>query len=324
MKGKHMTASDIAQTGLIAALPAAWRPWARLIRLDRPAGWMFLLAPCWMGFALTALVSPAQAHEALWFAMLCLPGAIIMRSAGCIMNDLWDRDIDAGVARTVERPIANGDLTVRQALCALLVCLSLGLVVLLEFNLATIVCGAISLPVIALYPLAKRFVSCPQVVLGFAFSWGVLIASAQIFEGFPPSMILLWLGCGFWVVGYDTVYAFQDIVDDRRLGVKSLALSLGFQHGRAGVAFMFALAFICWGGAYMLVEPVSKSLAATFGVYFVWACLASVALGTALLIKNWDMTTPKDCLRVFKTCPWIGFALALAWSLSAVALQLWT
>jgi 4-hydroxybenzoate polyprenyltransferase len=233
-------------------LPARLRPFARLSRLDRPIGWWLLLFPCWWSSALAADAA-GVAWPNPWHILLFLIGAIVMRGAGCTYNDIVDRDIDAQVARTRSRPLPSGQVTVRQAQVWLVVQALIGLLVLLQFNRYTIIVGAASLVLVAIYPFMKRFTNWPQLFLGFAFSWGALMGWAAAYGslGWPP--VVLYAGAILWTIGYDTIYALQDKEDDALIGVRSTARLFGVQTKPVlaiffgGATVLFALAFYLAG-----------------------------------------------------------------------------
>ncbi len=214
-------------------------PFVQLARLDRPAGWQLLLAPCWQGAALAGLA--IHRGPDLWHLVLFLVGAIVMRGAGCTYNDILDRKLDAGVERTRNRPLASGRVSV-QAAAAFLVAQSLiGLAVLLSFNRFSIGLGIASLAIVAVYPLMKRVTSWPQAVLGLAFSWGALMGWAGMFANLALAPVLLYFGAFCWTIGYDTIYAMQDARDDAIVGIRSTA-RLFAGHTRLGVGLFYALA----------------------------------------------------------------------------------
>ena len=217
------SASDIRLDGLWAKLPARWHPYISVMRLDRPIGWWLLLLPGWWSI----LVGSQSLSGALWLMGLFLIGAVVMRAAGCVINDMWDRDIDKKIARTALRPLASGQISLLKALITLF-CLGLiGLMVLLQLPMQAWLMGLASLPLIAIYPLFKRFTSWPQIMLGLCFSWGALLGFVAATDTWPTSAILLlYAGTVLWVIGFDTIYAIQDMKDDAITGVKSSALAL--------------------------------------------------------------------------------------------------
>ena len=186
-------------------------------------------------------------HIAIFYMTLFTIGAVAMRGAGCIINDLWDRDIDAQVERTQSRPLASGQISVTAAVLFLgakwLRSSSLNPAALFSWAI-----GIGALPLIILYPLAKRFMNWPQIVLGLTFSWAIPVAGSVLWQSWPPaSLWLLYAGTVFWVIGYDTIYAIQDLKDDRLTGVKSSALALG-RHLRVGVGLCYLFASLLWAG----------------------------------------------------------------------------
>ena len=217
-RGKH---SDIAPPVWWRHMPPASHPYLLLARLDRPIGWWLLLLPGWW-------VIPAATDDAgrkLWMMTLFLIGAVTMRAAGCVVNDLWDRKLDQRVERTAARPLAAGRVSVLQAMTFLAGLSCIGLAVLLQLPMVAILTGIAALPLIILYPLAKRVTWWPQAVLGLTFSWGVPLgwtaATAPAGAGPAAGAVLVYAGSVAWVFGYDTIYAVQDMEDDRIVGVRS-------------------------------------------------------------------------------------------------------
>ncbi|HJQ57092.1 MAG TPA: UbiA family prenyltransferase, partial [Vineibacter sp.] len=235
--------TDINRTHwILRALPAWARPYGRLARWDRPIGIWLLLFPCWWSIALFAELLPSGRtgiaawvqSPAMWLALLFAIGAIAMRGAGCTWNDLLDRDIDAQVERTRNRPLPAGEATPRQAMVWLVLQSMVGAIVLFSFGWFAIAVGLASLLIVAVYPLMKRLTSWPQVVLGFAFNWGALlgwavVAGEQIVGGVDPfatglaAALALYAGGIAWTLVYDTIYAMQDQRDDAIIGVGSTA-----------------------------------------------------------------------------------------------------
>jgi len=239
---------DSEQRGLIGALPASVRPYASLIRLDRPIGAWLLF---WPGAWAVALAGMGDRGWALiaWLAL----GAWAMRGAGCVYNDIVDRDLDAKVGRTRLRPLASKRVTLKGA-WALLAAMSLiGLFVLVQLNGTARIVALASLALVAAYPFMKRVTWWPQAWLGLVFSWAALVGWPAVDGRLALPAFLLWGGAVFWVIGYDTIYALQDKEDDALVGVKSSALALG-RHARAGVAVCYLLALILWGLAFREVR----------------------------------------------------------------------
>ena len=247
---------DSQHRGLVARLPPTVRGLAMLARFDRPIGWWLLF---WPGAWAVALAGGAV--ERFGLILWLLVGSIAMRGAGCVYNDIVDRDLDARVARTRARPIPSGLVSIAQAWGWLLVLCLVGLVVLLQLTpLAAGVALASLLPVAA-YPFMKRITWWPQAWLGIVFSWAALVGWSDVAGGLSLPMWLLYGGSIAWVVGYDTIYALQDREDDALIGVRSSALRMG-RHVRAGVALCYAAAVALWAGAVWSVRPDPLALAA--------------------------------------------------------------
>jgi 4-hydroxybenzoate polyprenyltransferase len=226
------------------------------MRLDRPIGAWLLFWPCAWSVALAGL-GPRGWALILWLGL----GAFAMRSAGCVYNDIVDRDLDARVERTRLRPLASGRATLGGA-WALLVALSLvGLVVLLQLDRTAQIVALASLALVAAYPFMKRITWWPQAWLGLVFSWGALVGWAAVTGELGATAALLWGGAVFWVIGYDTIYALQDREDDALVGVRSSALALG-RHARVGIAGCYALALLLWAVALWRERPDGLSLLA--------------------------------------------------------------
>jgi 4-hydroxybenzoate polyprenyltransferase len=239
---------DSERRGFIGALPPRLRPYASLIRLDRPIGSWLLYWPCAWSVALAGVGDRWDLF--LWLAL----GAFAMRSAGCVYNDVVDRDLDRKVERTRLRPLASGRVSLRSA-WLLIAGLSLaGLLVVLQLNLTAAVVAIASLAPVAVYPFMKRITWWPQAWLGIVFSWGALVGWPAVTGSLSWTPFLLWFGSIAWVIGYDTLYAIQDIEDDALVGVKSSARRLGGQ-APLGIAIFYLLALLLWGSAIWSVRP---------------------------------------------------------------------
>jgi 4-hydroxybenzoate polyprenyltransferase len=261
---------DSEQRGLIGALPAAVRPYASLIRLDRPIGAWLLFWPCAWSVALAGMGEQGWVLIA-WFAL----GAWAMRSAGCVYNDIVDKDLDAKVERTRLRPLASKRVPVRAA-WALLVAISLlGLVVLLQLPRLAQGIALLSLAPVAAYPFMKRITWWPQAWLGIVFSWGALVGWPAVQGELDAAAWLLWGGGICWVIGYDTIYALQDKEDDALVGVRSSALALG-RHARLGVALFYLAALALWAVALHFVRREWFALLALvpMALHFAWQAAA--------------------------------------------------
>jgi len=239
---------DSERRGLIGALPPKLRPYASLMRLDRPIGTWLLYWPCAWSVALAGVGGRWDLF--LWLGL----GAFAMRSAGCVYNDIVDRDLDVQVERTRLRPLASRRVTVRSAwLLIALLCL-VGLVVLLQLRWAAALVALASIAPVAAYPFMKRITWWPQAWLGLVFSWGALVGWPAVTGTLELPMFLLWFGSIAWVVGYDTLYAIQDMEDDALVGVKSSARRLGSK-APMGVGVFYAIAILLWGAAIWSVRP---------------------------------------------------------------------
>jgi 4-hydroxybenzoate polyprenyltransferase len=270
--------------------PAAWRPYLRLARADRPIGSWLLLLPCWWSAAFAALAA-GQPLPNLWHMLLFAIGAVAMRGAGCTYNDLVDRDIDGLVERTRSRPLPSGQVTPRQAKLFLIAQALVGALVLLAlakpFAWAL---GIASLAIVAVYPFMKRVTSWPQSVLGLAFSWGALMGWAAAFGRLDAPAFLLYAGSILWVIGYDTIYAHQDREDDAIVGVKSTALLFGARTPLM-LGLFYGAAVLCFAAA---LWAVGASVIAALG-------LVLFALHLAWQIARLDIEDPDLCLRLFKS-----------------------
>lgn len=249
----HPSAPDIVpdseHRGLVARLPQPLRDYAMLARLDRPIGWWLLFWPCTWGLFLAG--GAARWDLLLWLLL----GAIAMRGAGCVYNDVVDADLDRQVARTAVRPVANGRVSKKAAWAWLLVLCLIGLVVLLQLRWQAQVVALGSLALVAAYPFMKRITGWPQAWLGLVFTWGAPVAWVEVagFDRLAP-LGLLYAGSWAWCMGYDTIYALQDREDDALIGIGSSALSFG-RHVRAGVGGLYGFALLCWAAAFWLVRP---------------------------------------------------------------------
>jgi 4-hydroxybenzoate polyprenyltransferase len=248
--------------------PEALRPWLKLGRFDRPAGIWLLLLPGWQGIALAAAMEGRWPNA--WLLIAFALGAALMRAAGCAYNDIVDRDIDAKVARTAGRPIASGRISVRQAWAFLAICSLLAFLILLTLGLVAILLGIASLALVAAYPFMKRITWWPQAWLGLTFNWGALLgyAAAAAWLGWPA--VLLYAGGVFWTLGYDTIYAVQDLEDDALAGVKSSARRLG-RSAPTGIMvfYLISIALVFAAGATARLGPLFPLIAAVYAIHLV-------------------------------------------------------
>jgi 4-hydroxybenzoate polyprenyltransferase len=270
---------------LIDRFPEALQPYARLIRLDKPIGTWLLLLPCWWSVALAAPKFPD-----LWFMLLFAIGAIVMRGAGCVVNDITDRKLDIQVTRTATRPLASGEIKLWQAILFLILLLAIGLGILLLFNRFTVWLGATSLILVFLYPLMKRITWWPQLILGFTFNWGALMGWSAVNGTIGLPTLPLYIAGIFWTLGYDTIYAHQDRDDDARVGIKSTALLFG-EATLPWVALFYSIAIL-----FLMLTGVSAGLGK--GYYIV---LTGATLFAALQLFLWRHDEPANCLQRFKS-----------------------
>jgi 4-hydroxybenzoate polyprenyltransferase len=247
---------DTQARSLLARLPETPRALALLARFDRPIGWWLLF---WPGAWAVGLAGGAGERWPLILWLLL--GSIAMRGAGCVFNDIVDRDLDRKVARTAARPLASGAMSVKTAWAWLLLLCLIGLVVLLQLRLYAQIVSLGSLALVAAYPFMKRITGWPQLWLGLVFSWAALVGWSEVMGALTISGLLLYGGTIFWVVGYDTIYALQDREDDALIGIGSSALSMG-RHVRAGVTLCYLLALFLWAAAIWQVRPQLLALAA--------------------------------------------------------------
>lgn len=269
--------------------PRAARPYLRLARIDRPIGAWLLLLPCWWGMT---LASPGLTNVAqlVPFFVLFGVGSLVMRGAGCTVNDIADRDFDAQVARTSTRPIASGAVSLPRAVAFIVLQLLIGLGILLSFNRFTIALGVVSLALVFAYPFMKRITFWPQAFLGLTFNWGALMGFAAVTGSLAPPVLALYAGGIAWTLGYDTVYAHQDKEDDARLGLKSSALKLG--DATRPYLFLFY-------GLTIALMALAGHLAAIGWPYYVF-----LGLGAAQLFwqaGRVDFDNPGDCLAKFRS-----------------------
>ena len=239
---------DSERRGFIGALPTRLRPFASLMRLDRPIGTWLLYWPCAWSVALAGV--DGRWALFLWLAL----GAFAMRSAGCVYNDIVDRDLDRQVERTRLRPLASGRVSPRSAGILIAVLCLVSLLVLLQLRWAAALVALASIAPVAAYPFMKRITWWPQAWLGLVFSWGALVGWPAVRGTLDLPAFLLWFGSIAWVVGYDTLYAIQDKEDDALVGVKSSARRLG-DKAPLGVGLFYAVAVFLWAAAIWTIRP---------------------------------------------------------------------
>jgi 4-hydroxybenzoate polyprenyltransferase len=280
--------------------PEIVKPFARLARWDRPIGFWLLFWPCAFSLAMAAMADPVRGFN-WWTAILVFIGAVAMRGAGCTLNDIIDADLDAQVERTKSRPIPSGDVGRQQAALFLSAQLLIGFMILCQFNWLTIGLGALSLVLVGIYPFMKRITWWPQLFLGLAFSWGALVGWTSETENLSIAPLFLYLGSILWVIGYDTLYALQDIEDDALIGIKSTARLFG-DKVKPVVGLFYAGAVGCWLIAGTLVGG---------GRIFVPLLLVP-ALILAWELLTLDPANSDNAKARFVSNGWVGFALTIA------------
>ena len=276
--------------------PPFAHPYIRLARLDRPIGSWLLLFPCWWSIAL-ASTDPATVGFVQLFVLFGI-GAVVMRGAGCTFNDICDRNFDAQVARTRDRPLPSGQVTVRQAAIFMLALFLLGFLILLTFDRFAIVVGIASLALVFTYPLMKRVTFWPQFFLGLAFNWGALLGWAAVRGDLALPAAVLYAAGIFWTLGYDTIYAHQDRTDDVIAGVRSSARALGLG-SKPWLYFFYA-------GAALFLALAGQT--AGLGWPF-FAVLAGAGIQLGWQVARVDLNDPKDCLRKFRSNRLFGWLI---------------
>ena len=267
-----------------------------LTRLNSPVVYFCYFFPAAFGLMLAYKNNPSD----LLYLLVFIIGSIITRGAGCIINDLFDRNLDKKVARTKNRPIASGAISVKEAIILLFTLLSIGLLILVSLNITSIVIGFVAVFLTTLYPLMKRITYFPQVFLGITINLGCLIGYAVITDNISMDAMILYFACGFWTVGYDTIYAFMDIKDDKKVGIKSTAIFVENMNYKAIIlalylAFILLFAFATWN---------------TMNLFLSMAIILSI-LGTIWIVYTLDITQESNCLARFKANNYIGFILFL-------------
>lgn len=290
-------ATDIQTDRLVfRIIPPRFHPYVKLARLDRPIGTWLLLFPCWWSIALAG-GGFANMGGREWSLMLRFAlGAVLMRGAGCVVNDLWDRNLDAQVERTKVRPLPAGEVTPRQALQFLALLLGLSFLILISLNAAAIWLGILSLLLVGSYPLMKRITWWPQLFLGFTFNWGALMGWAAVRGKVELPALCLYIAGIFWTLAYDTIYAHQDKEDDATVGIKSTALLWGDNSDWfVGICLMIAIVLMALTKFFAAYSPYTLVLLVLVLAQGVWQ------------LMNWDMQNPENCLRIFKSNAFFGW-----------------
>jgi 4-hydroxybenzoate polyprenyltransferase len=289
------THTDIVLGGWVGRLPAGWRPYALLLRLDRPIGaWLLFLPGLW-----SILLSQAPWGRTAWLVALFAVGSVVMRGAGCVVNDMWDRDLDRLVTRTAGRPLASGALRMRDAATMLAALLLIGLAILLQLPPLCWALGVGSLVLVALYPLAKRVTWWPQLVMGFVFGFGAPMGYTAGTGRIDAAWAAIYAAAIFWDLGFDTVYAHQDREDDAIAGVRSTARLWG-ERTRPFLLAVYAMAV-----AMLALAGALAHLAAPF-----YLALPIPAAMLAWQAVRLDIHDPANCLRLFRANREVGLAVA--------------
>ena len=266
-----------------------------LARLNNPIGIFLLLFPCLLGIPI------ASDQINLEIFTLFTLGAITMRSAGCIINDIVDRNIDKKTVRTKDRPLANEQLTLKEAYYFLLFLLIIGLLILIKLNQIVIILGLAIIPLIVLYPYMKRITYFPQLFLGIIFNWGVLMGYASIKNTLDPEIFFLYAACIFWTIGYDTIYAHQDKKTDVKIGIKSTAILFG-KKTKLCLCMLYLL---------MILNLVSTGIVFQLTSSF-YLITTVIFLHLMWQIYTLEINDPKNCLSRFKSNRWVGLAMLAA------------
>ena len=272
----------------------------QLTRLDRPIGYMLLFWPCLWGLTI-AYNFENNLNTYFFYLVLFFLGSLFMRSAGCVVNDIADRNFDKNVERTKNRPIASGKISIFLAsFYALILCL-LAFIVLINFNFLTIILAIASMPLAFSYPLMKRFTYWPQLFLGITFNYGLLLAWISIQESISWPPILLYLGAIFWTLGYDTIYGYQDIKDDEIIGVKST--SIKFKDNPKKILYLFYL--------ITFLSLISLGYLMKFSyIYFIFLIIPFLHF-FVYQVGRLDIKNASSCLKLFKSNNFLGLIIFL-------------
>ena len=313
------TIKDAERNHWVYRMPLAWRPYLQLSRLDRPIGYWLLALPGWIGLAFASL-SHGLAWTDLKWAVLIFIGAIAMRGAGCTYNDIVDQDLDAKVERTALRPIPAGTVSTKQAWMWLLAQCFIGLLVLLTLPRFAQIVALCSIPLVAAYPFMKRITWWPQVWLGLTFNWAVLVAYAIKTGTLNTEIFILHIGLVFWTVGYDTIYACQDMEDDALIGVKSTARRFGgyVVPATSICYFVFlmlaatAIYFYSFSSTEWLEFLLLAGHKVPLAIIFVVALPVLLpAILSFMTVKNFHPENGRLCLILFKRNVWIAAGLII-------------
>lgn len=282
-------------------MPQGLNNYINLTRINKPIGIGLLFLPCLFGIFLAEKKAHLDFGKVFWMICLFAIGSIIMRSAGCIINDILDQNFDKKVERTKNRPLATGTINQCKALILLAFLLFGGFLILLEFNSTTVISGFFALALAAAYPLMKRITYYPQIFLGLAFNFGILMSSLAILGHITIASIILYFAAIIWTLIYDTIYAYQDIEDDLRIGVKSSAIK--FRNNPRNILLTLTLT--------MFITLFFLGFFESFNWhFFLISAVAFIFLAQKIL--NCDFTNASNCLKVFRENFWIGTLISIA------------
>ena len=272
----------------------------KLTRLKKPIGFMLLFWPCLWGLTI-AFDFSNNTYTFFKYCFLFLCGSVLMRSAGCIVNDIVDKDFDSKVERTKGRPIASGKISVRLGIVYSAILCLIALIVLLQFNTLTIILAMCSMPLAFAYPFMKRITYWPQLFLGITFNYGIVLGWTSVNESLNFAIIILYIGAIFWTLGYDTIYGFQDIKDDEIIGVKSTSIKFKY-NAKLFLSFCYSIFILC-----LLIVGNYMNLNYLFFVFLIFPILHLIFVQ----INKFDKLDGNICLKIFKSNNLFGFIVFL-------------
>ncbi len=262
-----------------------------LIRFEKPIGFLLLMWPCW--FALTRVTH--EQSSIFYYYIYFLIGSFLMRSAGCIINDIIDIDLDKKVERTSNRPLVSKKVSLKEAVLLLFLLLLCSFLILINFSFNAVISGLVSLPLIILYPLMKRYTHWPQIFLGLIFNWGVIIVLVEFFNFINYDLLILYIGCIFWTLAYDTIYAYQDRMDDIKSNIKSTAILFGSKGGIV-VKFFYNIFFVSI--AYLGFKSSGSNVSLIVIIIFIFAI--------NIYLNKWKLESASSSNYYFKFNNLIG------------------
>ena len=271
-----------------------------LTRLNKPIGFMLLFWPCSWGLAF-AYDSSQNINLYLYYLALFFIGSVLMRSAGCIFNDIVDKDIDKKVSRTKKRPLASGKITVQQSIVYVLILCGLAFLVLIQFNFLTIILGMSSMFLAFAYPFMKRITYWPQLFLGITFNWGIIMAWCSINESVNLEVLILYLSAIFWTLGYDTIYGAQDMSDDEIIGLKSTAIKFK-ENIKLFLSFSYLMCIVLI--VYLFNDYIGKNIFTALLITFILTLIFQLVKFKKNIRTNY--------LKLFKFNNYSGFLLFLS------------